>query len=71
MALYEARGERCWQSATNVAAHEIALAKLELAPHIYSKASLFRWSAVVRGAVDTGCRRNNRGRCCWKAAIKV
>jgi hypothetical protein len=25
---------------------------------IHSKAGLSRWSAVVRGAVDTGCRRN-------------
>ncbi len=27
-------------------------------PTIHSKAGLSRWSAVVRGAVDTGCRRN-------------
>ena len=28
----------------------------------HSKSGLFRWSAVVRGAVDTGRRRNNKRR---------
>ena len=30
--------------------------------HSFEVQCLSRWSAVVRGAVDTGCRRNNRRR---------
>ena len=37
MALYEARGERCWQGATHVAAHEIASAESQGSTGIYSK----------------------------------
>ena len=51
-------GERGGQLRMPTLPHKIRNSSQTQSETLNSKAGLFRRSAVVRGAVDTGCRRN-------------
>ena len=68
MALSERAVSDAGSAPANVAAH--ISGSYEAFRDTYSKACLSRRSAVVRGAVDTGCRRNNIVAVCLDGELK-